>query len=246
MEYRIVRPDGETRWIFGRGRVIRDAAGEPVRYSGIDIDITERKQDEEHRVLLVNELNHRVKNILATVQAIASQTFRGSAVGQDARDAFEGRILALSKAHTLLTSENWRGAGLRQLVDETLQPFGIGGRDAQRISAQGSEIELPSRIALALSMALHELATNAAKYGALSSDTGRVAIAWRIEESPAGRRLRLLWQETGGPPVPQVRRQGFGSRLIEQGLARELSGEVRLDYRSEGVVCEITMPVSDD
>ncbi len=246
MEYRIIRPDGETRWIFGRGRVIRDAAGEPVRYSGIDIDITERKQAEEHRVLLVNELNHRVKNILATVQAIASQTFRGSSVEQDVRDAFEGRILALSKAHGVLTSENWSGAGLRELVAETLQPFGISGRDAERVSAHGSEIKLPSRTALALSMALHELATNAAKYGALSTEMGRIAIAWQVTELAQGKQLRLLWQESGGPPVVQIQRKGFGSQLIERALARELNGEVRLDYRPEGVVCEIIMTVCDE
>jgi PAS domain S-box-containing protein len=246
MEYRILRPDGQTRWIFGRGRVIRDADGEPVRYSGVDIDITERKQAEEHRVLLVNELNHRVKNILATVQAIASQTFRNSSVELEVRNAFEGRILALSKGHNLLTAENWSGAGLRQLVAETLQPFGIGGHGAQRISVHGSEIKLPSRIALALSMALHELATNAAKYGALSNDTGRIAIVWEVNERPRDKQLRLLWQETQGPTVQQVRRKGFGSQLIEKGLALELNGEVRLDYRPEGVICEITMLLSDD
>lgn len=245
MEYRIVRPDGETRWIFGRGRVIRDAASMPLRYSGVDIDITERKQAEEHRLLLVNELNHRVKNILATVQAIASQTFRGSSVEKRLRGAFEGRIFALSKAHDLLTSENWRGAELSDLVTETLAPFGINDRESGRISVEGGAITLPSRKAMAISMALHELATNAAKYGALSNSMGRVAIAWRIEAEAQVKRLRLLWREIDGPPVRKPKSRGFGSHLIER-LPRELQGEVSLDYRPEGLLCEIMLPVTGD
>jgi PAS domain S-box-containing protein len=241
IEYRILRPDGQIRWIFGRGRVIRDGAGTPVRYSGIDIDITERKQAEEHRLLLVNELNHRVKNTLATVQAIAAQTFRGPDQ-ESARIAFEGRIQALSQAHDILTSQNWSGAGLHQVIAATLRPFTVDDKGYSRISLTTTDVSLSSKAALALSMALHELATNAVKYGALSNDGGRIEILGRVEEG----NLHLSWREIGGPAVVPPRRTGFGSHLIKRALPRQLNGEVRLDHLPEGVVCEIRIPVSVD
>lgn len=200
--------------------------------------VLERKRAEEHLRLLIAELNHRVKNTLATVQSIAAQTFRGNAAEPQARAAFEERLLALSEVHTLLTRENWEGAGLREIAAQALEPYKSRHGDSDRFAIDGHNIRLRPKTALALAMAFHELASNAAKYGALSSETGRVTVDW----ARAGDRLCIVWRENGGPPVAPPSRRGFGSRLIERGLAHELNGTVRLDYRPEGVVCTIDIP----
>jgi Signal transduction histidine kinase len=211
--------------------------------------VTEHKQAEEHLKLLVNELNHRVKNTLATVQSLAAQSFaRIGAEPEDpaakARQAFEARLFALARAHDVLTRENWEGARLADVVREAFAPYqrSLEGRDA--ITAAGPDRRVPPAVALSLSMALHELCTNALKYGALKEPGGQVRIAWSVSGNPAAERLVMRWEERGGPPVMPPAQKGFGSRLIEDGLSRELNGSVHLGFDREGVVCAIDVPLS--
>jgi len=181
-----------------------------------------------------------VKNVLATVQAIARQTFRSGHGDDTARIAFEARLLALSKAHDLLTRENWDSAELSEVATEALAPY-----RRERFEIDGPRVRLTPKVALALSLALHELATNAAKYGALSMPTGRIAITWTVSSDDPPY-LNFRWQERGGPIVLPPTRMGFGSRLIERSLALELAGEVKITYDPAGVVCEVCAPLSDE
>jgi two-component sensor histidine kinase len=198
-------------------------------------DITDLRSAEEHRELLINELNHRVKNTLAMVQAIAAQTFKNADV--PARRDFEQRLLTLSSVHSLLTDENWGSAELHEVVRASLRPHLIGER--VRLDFNGPPLRLKPKSAVAVSMALHELGTNALKYGALSNDAGRVALEWTTDDA----RFRLEWRESGGPAVRQPSRTGFGSRMIQRGLSAELQGDVKIDYRPAGVVCTIDSPL---
>jgi two-component sensor histidine kinase len=192
----------------------------------------ERARAEQHQRLLINELNHRVKNTLASVQGIAFQTLRGEVSLAEARARFEARLMALSSAHNLLTEENWGGASLERVVSDSIEHL---AGEAGRFDVDGEPLRLAPRAALALAMALHELGTNAAKYGALSAEGGRVSIGWtQIED-----RLHLLWREKGGPPVEAPSRRGFGSRLIERGLAADLGGTASLHFDHAGLRCEI-------
>jgi len=195
------------------------------------LEIEHRRRIERHQNLLLDELNHRVKNTLATVQAMAIQTMKGVDLG--ARDAFLARLFALSSQHDLLTMDNWEGASLEGVVRRALRPW----RDDEhaRFQVEGPPVHLAPKRALALGMAFHELATNAAKYGALSNETGAVHVHWTIP--PDGKTLKFTWEEHGGPPVGRPSHRGFGLRLIENGMARELSGKVALDFRPEGLVC---------
>ena len=220
---------------------VKDVSGRIVGASKIARDITERKQAEEQKNLLINELNHRVKNTLATVQSLAMQTFRGAQSGSDARDRFAARLAALSNAHDVLTSASWMSASMREIVSRATGAF----RTAERMRFSGPDVRIAPKQALALSMALHELCTNASKYGALSNDSGRVEIAWKIGNRENVRFAELTWTEAGGPPVVAPARKGFGSRMIERYLANELGGEVSIDFRPEGVVCEMTTPLAD-
>lgn len=236
VEYRTIgRDDRQERWISAKGRGFFDEAGKPARVVGATVDITERKKAELHLRLLVNELNHRVKNSLATIQAIAAQTFHAARSLPQAQEAFSARIVALAEAHDLLTRENWEGADLLDLLGRLEDLHGGSGR----FTTEGGSVRLSPRMALSLSMALHELATNAVKYGALSSLEGQVRISWVVVPGGAHPRLVLTWTESGGPPVSPPTRRGFGSRLIERGLAAELSGEARIDFQPNGVVCRI-------
>lgn len=201
-------------------------------------DITARKLAERHRELLVNELNHRVKNTLAVVQSIATQSFKDERVPNEARQAFQGRLLALSDAHNLLTQESWEAAPLARIVESALQPF----RDDNRFDVDGPMIRVGPKAAVSLALALHELCTNASKYGALSVAKGRVSIVWSMEDE-AGTAIRLRWEEIGGPVVQAPARSGFGSRLVSRGLAAELGGTVELRYLATGVICEIVAPL---
>ncbi len=200
-------------------------------------DITERKRAEEHQQLLINELNHRVKNTLATVQSIAAQTLRHAGSPQAARTDFEGRLMALSRTHDVLTRENWEGADLRDLVAQAIEPYSHAHE--HRLRAVGPPIRLLPGTALALALALQELATNAVKHGALSTDSGQVRIEWSVEHAPTPPRLHLRWEESGGPPVQPPTRRGFGTRLIERSLASDLGGEVRLEFAEAGVACAV-------
>jgi PAS domain S-box-containing protein len=211
---------------------VRDAEGRVVGASKIARDITDRKRAEQRDKLLLAELNHRVKNTLATVQSIAARSFRDGAADAHAMEAFEGRLLALSKTHDLLTKGWWEGALLRDLVRNELSPYGGEGA---RFSVEGPDLRLEPDAALALGMAFHELATNAAKYGAFAKPSGKVRVVWEVAAA-SERRLRLRWTESGGPPVEEPGRQGFGSQLIGRGLAHQLDGEVQLHYEASGVV----------
>ncbi|MCX7367191.1 MAG: PAS domain-containing protein [Alphaproteobacteria bacterium] len=198
-------------------------------------DVTDLRNAEEHRELLINELNHRVKNTLAMVQAIAAQTFRG--VDASVRADFDQRLMTLSSVHNLLTDRNWDSAELHDVVRASLRPH-LGG-ERVRLAYSGPDFRLKPRSAVAMSMALHELGTNALKYGALSNDAGRVTLDWKAE----GGRFRFKWEESGGPSTTPPTRTGFGSRMIERGLSSELQGDVNIDYRPQGVVCTIDSPL---
>ncbi|WP_165937748.1 PAS domain-containing protein [Methylobacterium segetis] len=204
-------------------------------------DITERHRNEERRQLMVNELNHRVKNSLAVVQGIASQTLRAARDLDQARSDLTARLVALARAHDLLTSESWEGADLAEVVRATLEGgLGVQGR---QVVTSGPSLRLSPNAALSLALALHELATNAIKYGALSVEAGRVEISWAIDPpidaATVERGLRLSWTERDGPPVTAPLRRGFGSRLLQRGLAAELHGTVDLAFEPDGVVCRI-------
>jgi PAS domain S-box-containing protein len=206
-------------------------------------DITAEKKAQEHQRLLINELNHRVKNTLATVQSIAKQTLRNAPSMQEARDALESRLLALSRAHDVLTQENWEGADLYDIVAQAVAPYSSPGED--RLHLKGSEVRLPPRMALAIAMAFQELATNAVKYGALSNTAGEVRIEWDLHEGAGERRLHLMWAESGGPSVREPSRRGFGTRLIERSLAQDLGGQVKVRFEPSGLVCTVDAPLHD-
>ncbi|UGB37097.1 PAS domain-containing protein [Frateuria soli] len=201
-------------------------------------DITERKRHDQHQRLLLNELNHRVKNTLVTVQSMAMQSFRPDVDPELARLQFEGRLMALSRAHDILTRESWSRAPLDGIVREAIAPYRDLHHD--RLHAEGPPVWLPPRHALAFAMVLHELGTNAVKYGALSNQAGQVDIRWE-----ARGRLRLTWTESGGPPVQPPTARGFGSRLIERGLHHEIGGRVRLEFAPGGVACSIEVPLDE-
>ncbi|MDR7037277.1 MULTISPECIES: HWE histidine kinase domain-containing protein [Methylobacterium] len=243
IEYRIRTPQGEIRWLQIRGQTYYHADGSPLSMAGVSIDITERKRGEEHRALLADELNHRVKNSMATMQSIAHQTLRNASSLDEARDTLDARLQSLSAAHDVLTRESWEGATLAEIVDSALKPFQSGG--GRRFHAGGPDLRLPPRLALAFVMALHELATNAVKYGALSNDTGRVILNWDVVDGSKPDRLWLRWEELGGPPVTPPSRTGFGSRLIERALAAELGGTAEIDYRPRGVVFTVEAPLPE-
>ena len=221
----------------------RDSTGAVVGLVGASIDITERKRAEERQELLIRELNHRVKNTLATVQSIAAQTLRGTEGDREARRAFEARLLALSNAHNVLTRESWDGAGIEEIVATALAPHRAAGED--RFTVAGPPIRVDPKAALALAMALHELATNAAKYGALSGRIGRVRVDWAKAWNGEEARFRLCWRESDGPPVTPPRRKGFGSRLIERGLSLELGGDAAIEFLPSGLVYTIDAPLAN-
>jgi two-component sensor histidine kinase len=193
--------------------------------------------------MLIDELNHRVKNTLSTVQSIVWQTLRTPSDPMVMRKSIESRLFALSRSHDLLTREKWESAGLLDIVHDALEPFGVSGGRADRIAVTGKNIRFPPKSALALGIAFNELATNAVKYGALSNAAGSILIEWTMETTPAGQRLLLNWKEKDGPPVTPPAHKGFGSRVIERGLAHELEGITHLDYRPDGLVCTMDIPL---
>jgi PAS domain S-box-containing protein len=239
-ETRVIDKMRQVRWLRCEGVPRFDDAGRFLGYTGCNIDITESKVVEERRDLLINELNHRVKNTLATVQSIASQTLRNSETAQEAKAAIEGRLIALSRAHDVLTRENWEGADLYEIVAQAVAPYSSQGED--RLHLEGPKVRLPPRTALSLAMMLQELATNAVKYGALSNASGVIRMVWRVEKSrPA--HLHLRWEESVGPPVQVPSRRGFGTRLIERSLAQDLGGDVQIAFAPTGVVCTVNAPL---
>jgi len=238
VECRFRRRDGMYRWYLVRADPIGADGNEPLAWIGNSIDIHDLKLAEERQCLLINELNHRVKNTLATVQALAAQILQASPDVDSFREGFEDRLISLGQAHDLLTAARWAGARLSDVVERAVAPW----RGAE-IEADGPVVWLDPAQALSISMALHELATNAAKYGALSDGPGRLHIHWHVQLGDAGEVLRLRWKECGGPPVAPPSRRGFGSRLLERGLGRELQGTVVLQFPPDGVECVITCPL---
>lgn len=241
VEHRLLRPDGSFAWVQSRGTCAYDAGGKPSRFVGIVVDVTEVKAAFEHQAALRSELGHRIKNTMATVQAVVLQSLRDSRDLQEAAACVADRLQGLSRAHDLLTARDWQGADMASLADAVATAF---GRD--RFSVEGVPAHLPPRAALAFSMALHELATNAAKYGALSGTGGTVGLRWStVPEGPYAR-LSLSWTERGGPPVAPPTRKGFGSRLLTRVLAAEVNGSVETAYDPEGVTCRVEARLTRD
>jgi len=201
-------------------------------------DVTERRQQEEQQQLLLNELNHRVKNTLITVTSIANQTLNTANGHEDFAEKFRGRLIALSDAHNLLTESNWAGAELGSIVRVIL----TADEEGERVSVSGPTVLLPPPLALSLSLILYELSTNGRKYGALSSSTGRLQVSWRVSKRASGAYLEMDWTERGGPPVQVPERTGFGRRLIEKSL-RGVGGTSTLRFDPEGVVCSLELPL---
>ncbi len=239
-EYRIIRQnDRQVRWLARRAEIIHDEAGRPSRILGAVYDITDRKRMEEQRQLLMQELTHRVKNTLAMVQAISTQTLRSAPSLEAAGTIFGERLAALARANDTLLQENWSSANIRVIVEGAIQSH----NDHGRIQFRGPDVPLGPKAALALSLTLHELCTNAAKYGALSVDAGQVEITWEVAGEGDAALLRFKWQESGGPTVKAPKRKGFGSRLIEQSLAGSFGEQARISYEPTGVVWDIETPL---
>lgn len=241
-EFQITYPDGAVHWIHARGHASYRPDGRPLTMAGISLDITDRRIAEAHRDLLATELAHRVKNTLATVQSIIRYTLRTSTNLKEAEATLDARIMALAGAHDVLIRDSWEGATLDEVVGVALRPFGT--EQAGRFACGGPTVHLTSRVALAFAMALHELATNAVKYGALSTDAGSVLLTWDILDGIGSDRLRFRWQESGGPTVTPPTRTGFGSRMIERALAVEIGGSAEIDYRPAGILFQATAPLS--
>ena len=240
IEKRFRRPDGREIWIAVRSSPVRSADGSLLYFVRVVQDINERKQAELRQKLLVDELNHRVKNTLATVQSLASQTAGSTANPKDFSIAFEGRLIALSKAHDQLTRHHWENAELRELLSGSLAPYAAAA--PERIVLRGEDLVLRPRAVLTLAMAVHELTTNAAKYGALSLSGGSVEVRWEPLQTDGRKILRLEWRESGGPEVKVPTRRSFGSRLIEGSIRAELNGTAQLTYAPEGLRCEMLIP----
>ena len=232
-EFRINRPDGETRWCVGTAAASVDKDGHVVRVSGVTIDITERKHAEQRQNLLAQEVDHRAKNALALAQSIVRLT-RGADVRAYIA-AVEGRINALARVHTILSLSSWQGAGIKKLIDEELAPYSI----PDQIELGGSDVQLQPATAQTLALALHELVTNSAKYGALSTLAGRLAIKWETK----GGLLLLTWEEAGGPPVQKPAIKGFGTTSVIASIESQLGGQAKFDWHSEGLVCRLCVPL---
>ncbi|MCA1713582.1 MAG: PAS domain S-box protein [Gammaproteobacteria bacterium] len=247
IEKRYVRPDGTVVWVNKNLSLVPGRGGEPDYLRGVVLDITERKLAAQHQELMLSELNHRVKNTLGSVQAIALQTLAAAPSLQAFKEDFLSRLMALSNTHNLLADDAWNGVGLREIVLSELAPYqdSAAGNGPIRGQLVGDELQLNSKTALALSMALHELATNASKYGALSVPQGRVDVNWDTRQVDGQTWLRLRWTESGGPVVSAPVRRGFGSRLIADGLSFELDGKVALEFAPAGVRCMIDVPLAE-
>lgn len=235
--------DGQYRWFLSRALPIRDAGGRIVRWFGTNTDVSEQKETEERQRLLVNELNHRVKNTLTVIQSIAAVTARSAASATAFSKGLIARIIGIARTHDLLTESHWAGASLSSVLGNELSPYQADG--AQRASLRGDYVWLTPKMAVSLGMVLHEMATNAAKYGALSVPDGRIEVTWDLRQEAAGLMLHLEWSETGGPPVAAPTQQGFGSRLITQSLERDLAGRVQMDFRPEGLRVTLDIPFAD-
>ena len=239
-EDRYVRKNGSEFYALRAVSSVRDENGAVVQHFISLIDLTEHRQDQLRSRMLIDELNHRVKNTLAIVQSIVGHALRDATDPEQIRQSIESRLFALSRSHAILMREDWRGVRLLDLIHAALEPFGATDLHAGRFAISGENLRLSPQVSLVLSIVLHELATNALKYGALSNQLGSILIECQIERRADGdRKLRLRWKEKDGPKVLPPVRKGFGSQVIEQRVAYELGGTASLHYPADGLLCTI-------
>lgn len=239
MEKRYLRPDGSATWVNLTVSLRRNHAGEPDHFISVIEDISSRKKAEERLAVVMNELNHRVKNSLATIQSVVTRAARVPGSKRGFVQAVIGRIHAMSSAHDLLVRSQWQGAALSDLLEEELRPYGL-----HRVRIDGPDLWLIPNAALGVCLMVHELATNAAKYGALSRDEGHVSIVWTVADVNGERLLRFSWVERGGPAVAPPSTRGFGSEIIEQFAAKELDGTASSRFDAEGVRVSLDAPMA--
>lgn len=233
------RKDGSTYVVEWLITPVRDEGGRITHWVSAQRDVTERRAGEDRQAMMVRELHHRVKNTLATVQAVVNATARSSLSVAEFTRAFSGRIRSLARTHALITEDQAQTASFEGLLRAELDPYG----ERRRLSLEGPVVILPSELAVPVGMALHELTTNALRHGSLADPDGRLAVAWWMEEGPSGRALRWSWSEHDGPPIEHPTREGFGSRLLNKVLAPQTGAEVDVDYASSGLRVSIRMPM---
>ena len=242
-EYRVLRADGRVRWTESRALVSYNGDGHAERMVGVNIDVTDRKQSEEHQGLLIAELDHRVKNVLASVAVVARRTSEHNSSTVDFINALERRIQSMADTHDLLSRNRWQKISCADLVRRELAPYAT----ADNVEVDGPYVGLPAASAQAMAMVLHELATNAAKYGALSTPQGRVSVRWhRPSNGNVSTMVRLEWREDGGPPVTAPARPGYGTSVIRDLIPYEIGGTVELEFRTDGVCCTMEIAVGSD
>lgn len=241
------RKDGSQFWATVFIHPVEDEAGAIVQYFASFVDVTKHKTEQAKSAQLIEELNHRVKNTLATVQSIVWQALRTTSEPAEIRAAIESRLFAMSRSHDLLTQQSWHSASMLDIAHDALAPFSVKDGDKDRIViGLGEDVRIAPKMALALGIALNELATNAAKYGSLSNAAGRLLVQWTIIREPSGQRLAISWAESDGPAVSAPKRKGFGSQVLERGLAMEIDAEVSLNYAPSGLQCSIDIPLTGD
>jgi PAS domain S-box-containing protein len=241
-EYRVVWPDGTVLWLRGRGQVIARAPdGKAQRMVSIVTDVTERKAAEDHIQFLMHEISHRSKNLLMVIQSIARRTARTAGTMEEFETRFERRLQGLAASHDVLVRENWHGAPLASLVRQQLVPF--VEIQSSRFELAGPDVVITAEAAQAIGLAIHELATNAIKYGALSEPSGRVKVSWMFDgNAGAPGPLSLNWTEQGGPPVSPPSRKGFGHVVIGEMVERALNGKVAVDFAQQGLKWSVSIP----
>jgi PAS domain S-box-containing protein len=240
IEARLRRHDGEYRWFLVRAVPVRDAGGRTTGWFGSTTDIHDRKQAEERQRILTAELSHRVKNMLAVVQVLAERSGSRAASVDECLKAFRGRLQAVSAAHNALLAADWKWASLASLVRTALEPYLSGG---DRVRLDIRDLGLEPEAAFTLALGFHELATNAAKYGALSTPTGQVSLSARVHSAETGEELEIVWREVGGPPVEPPTEAGFGTTMLSRAIAYQHKGRAELDWRKEGLVCRLALPL---
>ncbi|TAJ82340.1 HWE histidine kinase domain-containing protein [Reyranella sp.] len=234
VEFRIIRPNGEVRWCFGAGVISRDTKGDPIHLTGVTVDITDRKRAEERQFVLAREVDHRAKNMLAVVLSVLRLTKAKST--PEFVTTVEGRIHALAATHNLLSATHWQGASLGKIVDEEMAPYRTDHRD--RITVGGPPATLLPATAQAMALAVHELATNAAKYGAFSTDTGHLSLLWQVDDQA----LVVEWTETGGPPTSEPKSLGFGLSIVRSSIEAQFRGGVLYEWLPQGLHCRLSIP----
>jgi two-component sensor histidine kinase len=244
-EYRVVHPDGTVLWLRGRGQVVARAPdGKAERMVSVVTDVTERKAAEDHIQFLMHEISHRSKNLLTVIQSIARRTARTAGTMEEFENRFERRLQGLAASHDVLVRKNWQGAPLAELVRQQLVPF--VEIQSSRFELVGPDIVVTADAAQAIGLAIHELATNAIKYGALSAPTGKVRISWMLDgNAGASSQLSLNWIEQGGPPATPPSRKGFGHVVIVDMIERSLNGKVAVEFAVEGLKWSVSMPATN-